>query len=165
MKRSKQAIVNFITMVLFQLLELQVDKASVALIDSKDTIHTILDEFKREKPIKQTTDLFKLYTNNRRCRLSLVDFAFHSFINQVRAEGSSQVSVSSHYPYPKDENLQMVAVASKFSIDLKNDFTKKLDRCVTIDSPSFTLHMPFSFTSDDCINGSSIFITTSSIAC
>ncbi|KAL4492567.1 hypothetical protein ABPG72_007680 [Tetrahymena utriculariae] len=143
-QRSKSGIINFIIMVILQVVELQVDKLQLSIIENKN--QQPIQEFKQEKTQREISHMFKLFTTNRLYKLSFPGFSFSTLIN-------------------KDEKLELIIKAKVFHAYLMNDFTQKLDKCITIEQPQVNFHMPFGFTSNDCINGSKIFIQTKQITC
>ncbi|KAL4446128.1 hypothetical protein ABPG74_021667 [Tetrahymena malaccensis] len=143
-QRSKSGVINFIIMVILQVVELQVDKLQLSIIENKN--QQPIQEFKQEKTQREISHMFKLFTTNRLYKLSFPGFSFSTLIN-------------------KDEKLELIIKAKVFHAYLMNDFTQKLDKCITIEQPQVNFHMPFGFTSDDCINGSKIFIQTKQVTC
>ncbi|EAS04128.2 transmembrane protein, putative (macronuclear) [Tetrahymena thermophila SB210] len=143
-QRSKSGIINFIVMVILQVVELQVDKLQLSIIENKN--QQPIHEFKQEKTQREISHMFKLFTTNRLYKLSFPGFSFSTLIN-------------------KDEKLELIIKAKVFHAFLMNDFTQRLDKCITIEQPQVNFHMPFGFTSDDCINGSKIFIQSKQVTC
>ena len=82
-QRSKKGIYNFIFMVIFQIIELHIDKLTVTLIESRG--QQPLEEFKQGKNASELNKIFKLYCTNRKYRLTLPEVTFTPFINKVIA--------------------------------------------------------------------------------